>query len=386
MSRELGKVKLKTPICHIIVGLDVGGAETMLKRLIESNPSSISETVVVSLTSLGVIGESLRARGVCVHALGMSSLWHSPIILLRLIRLIRQYRPAVVQTWMYHADLFGGLAARLAGSCSVVWNIRSTAIPQGALSITFWLVRFCAVCSYFIPDRIICCAISAKTAHIKLRYAEHKMTVIPNGYDFSAFELDLNSRARIRLEAGANDGDIVIGVVGRFDLMKDYHNFVNAASYVAAKRSGVKFIMVGRGNEWSNDTLRGWIGKANLMKRFHLVGQQANVVHYLSAMDVFCLSSVNEAFPNVVVEAMAIGLPCVVTQAGDAADILGDAAFVVPVKDPVLLADALLRMCHLNPVDRRMLGERNVKKVREEYGIEKIRRKYEEVYDEVSRK
>jgi glycosyltransferase involved in cell wall biosynthesis len=287
---------------------------------------------------------------------------------------------------MYHADLLGGVAGRIAGSCSIVWNVRATAIPQGAMSITFWLVRLCAMCSYFIPDRIICCAHSAKTAHIKLLYAAHKMTVIPNGYEFSAFELDLQSKIRGRLELGFNDSDIVIGVVGRFDPLKDFHNFVTAASLVAAPRGNVRFLMVGLGNEWSNATLRGWIESAGLVKRFHLVGQQTYVAFFLSAMDIFCLSSANEAFPNVVVEAMAMGLPCVVTQAGDAADILGDDGFVVPVKDSVSLADALLRMTDLDPVDRKMLGERNAKKVRGKYGIEKIRRKYEEVYDEVSRK
>lgn len=373
-------------VCHVIVGLDVGGAESMLKRLIESNPASLHETVVVSITSLGVIGESLRARGVYVHTLGMRSAFGIPLVLWRLVRLIRAIRPGIVQTWMYHADLLGGLAARLAGSCSVVWNVRSTAIPQGVLSVTYWIIRLCAICSYFIPDRIICCANSAKTAHIKLRYALHKMTVISNGYDFSAFELHSDPRAKARRELGFVDGDMVIGVVGRFDPLKDFHNFVTAASYMAATRGDVKFLMVGRENEWSNITLRGWIESAGLVKSFHLVGQQTDVAYYLSVMDVFCLSSVNEAFPNVVVEAMAIGLPCVVTQAGDAADILGDDDFVVPIKDSVSLADALLRMCDLDPVDRKMLGEKNAKKAREEYGIEKIRKKYEEVYDEVSRK
>lgn len=369
-----------------MVGLDVGGAETMLKRLIESNPTSIRNTVVVSLTSLGVIGESLRVRGVCVHTLGLRSAFGIPLVLWRLVRLIRANRPDIVQTWMYHADLLGGLAARFAGSCSVVSNIRSTAIPQGVLSMTYWLIRLCAICSYFIPDRIICCANSAKSAHVKLHYDVHKMTVIPNGYDFSDFELHSDSRTKARSELGFDVGDIVIGIVGRFDPLKDFYNFVTAASIVSATRNDVKFLMVGRENEWSNVTLRSWIEKAGLVDSFYLVGQQTDVVYYLSVMDLFCLSSVNEAFPNVVVEAMAIGLPCVVTRAGDAADILGDDQFVVPVKDSVALADALLRMCDLDPVDRRVIGEKNAKKAREEYGIEKIRNKYEEVYKEVSRR
>jgi len=179
-------------VLHVIVGLDVGGAEAMLKRLIESAPASIPGAVVVSLTSLGVIGESLRGQGARVHALGMSSVLDFPITLWRLVKLIRQYQPGIVQTWLYHADLLGGWAARLAGSCAVVWGVRSTNIPQGPLSLTYWLVRLCAVCSRIVPHRIICCAQSAKEAHIKLGYAARKMTVIPNGYDFSVFDRHSN--------------------------------------------------------------------------------------------------------------------------------------------------------------------------------------------------
>jgi glycosyltransferase involved in cell wall biosynthesis len=371
-------------VLHVISGLKVGGAEMMLHRLIVSARGGKYEHQVVSLEPLGEMRKRFEEAGIVLFVFDFK---HSPIAhFFCLVSLIRRIKPDIMQSWLYHADLLGGLAARLAGSCFVVWNIRSTAIPQGALSITFWLVRLCAILSYFIPDRTICCANSAKTAHIKLRYAARKMTVIPNGYDFSDYEFDLNSRARVRLELGFDDTDMVIGVVGRFDPLKDFHNFVSAASYMAAKCGNVKFLMVGRGNEWSNPTLRGWIEKAGLVKSFHLAGQRTNVAYFLSAMDIFCLSSVNEAFPNVVVEAMAIGLPCVVTQAGDAADILGDDGFVVSVKDPILLADALIRMYHLDPVDRRLLGERNAKKVRLEYGIEKIRRNYEAIYDEVSRK
>lgn len=380
------KVRENLKIFHVIIGLNIGGAETMLRRLIESDIENIPYTVVVSLTSLGLIGESLRTCGVCVHALGMSSPLDFPIALGRLIRLLRQYKPTIVQTWMYHANLLGGLAARMTGSCSIVWSVHSTSIPQGVLSVTFWLVRLGAIFSYVIPSRIICCANSAKAAHVKWGYATRKMIVVPNGYDFYAFEQDLTSRARARLEFGFEDSDIVIGTVGRFDPLKDFYNFVTAASSLVAKRGDIKFLMIGRNIEWTNQTLRGWIEAVGLVKNFQLLGEQSDVPYFLSAMDIFCLSSVSEAFPNVVVEAMAMGLPCVVTRAGDAADILGDDAFTVPVKDSVSLADALLRMCDLNPVDRRILGERNAKKVREEYGIENIRRKYEEVYAESVRK
>lgn len=353
----------------------------MLKRLIETNLVISNENIVVSLTSLGVVGESLRSSGFTVHTLGMTSPVSFFITLWRLIKLIRQYRPAIVQTWMYHADLMGGIAARLAGSCSVVWGVRSTAIPQGRLSITYWLVRLCAICSYFLPDRIVCCAESAKAAHIKLHYLQDKMIVIPNGYDFSRLQLDVEGRIKARVQLGVDERDIVIGVVGRFDPLKDFFNFISAAALVLKEYPNVQFLMVGRDNEWSNTTLRGWVEGAGLENVFHLVGQQLDIARYLSVMDIFCLSSVDEAFPNVLAEAMAMGLPCVSTRAGDAATILDDENYVVPVRDPLALANALLKMCNLDPSDRKILGNRNSGKVRSRYGIDEIREKYAEIYE-----
>lgn len=372
-------------VLHVIVGLDVGGAENMLKRLIESDSNSISNTTVVSLTTLGPIGEILCAQRVRVYALGMTSIFSLPFTLWRLVRLIKKYRPALVQTWMYHADLLGGLAARLA-SCRVIWNVRSTAIPQGAMSGTYWIVRLCAKASSVIPARVICCAQAAKVAHIKLGYVDSKMTVIPNGYNFKSLVFSLNSRVKARTGFGFGVDDIVIGTVGRFDPLKDFHNFVTAASKLSARRNDVKYVMVGRNIDATNATLLEWIENAGLTDKFLLLGERSDIPSVLSALDIFCLSSVNEAFPNVVVEAMAMSVPCVVTRAGDAAEILGDEEFVVPVQDSNALSDALFRLCEFSPADRTMLGVKLAKKVRKEYEINEIRKKYEKVYEEVASK
>ena len=372
-------------VIHVIVGLEIGGAENMLRRLIDSDIDSISNTTVVSLTTLGTIGEVLCTQRVKVYALGMTSIFSFPVTLWRLIQIFRKFRPAIVQTWMYHADLMGGLAAIIAG-CRVVWNVRSTAIPQGVMSVTYWLIRLCAIASYVIPVRIICCAQAAKDAHIKLGYVINKMVVIPNGYDFTNFTPCLNSRAKDRAYLGFGFGDIVICTVGRFDPLKDFHNFISAASKLSAIRNDVKYVMVGRNVDASNTTLLGWIDNAGLTEKFLLLGERSDIPSILSAIDIFCLSSVNEAFPNVVVEAMAMSVPCVVTKAGDAAEILGDDEFVVPVQDSGALSDALLRLCNFSLTDRVMLGEKGAKKVRKDYGINEVRKKYEKVYAEVVRK
>ena len=372
-------------VMHIISGLNIGGAELMLKRLIQSTPINMHRSIVVSLTELGSIGKSLQEDGISVFTLGMTSVKDFPASLWRLTSLIRIYKPDIIQTWMYHADFIGGLSARIAGHKKIIWNIRSTAIPQGYRSLTYWLIRICAITSSIIPSRIICNAISAKTAHIKLKYSANRLIVIFNGYKFSELCYDKNLRYKSRKFLGFNDSDIVIGVMGRFDPLKDFNNFVKAASCLIKEFSRAKFLMVGRGNDSSNSTLKKWIRIANLEHCFYLVGEQVDVNYYLASMDIFCLSSSNEAFPNVVVEAMAAGLPCVVTRAGDAAEILNDENFVVEVKDPISLAKKLLVLCNLSEYDRENIGKKNANKVRESFGIEKIRDQYIEVYLEVLR-
>ena len=372
-------------ILHVISGLGIGGAETVLKRLVESDLDAISNTVIVSLGSIGPIGQTLAERGFSVVALNLSPTGvNLPLVFFKLISILKYSKPDVVQTWMYHADFLGGVAARIVGIKNIFWGIHSTAIPQGRVSVTYWLVRLCALLSHFIPYRIVCCAHSARNAHIKLNYSEKKLIVVPNGYDFSVYHVNTEMRDHLRSYLNIDSADIVVGIVGRFDPLKDFSNFISAASYIVSRRNDVKFLMVGANLDWSNPTLCLWLEKFGLQSSFRLVGYKSNIPDYLSVMDIFCLSSVSEAFPNVVVEAMAIGLPCVVTQAGDAADILSDARFVVPVSDSVMLANALLRMCDLDPFSRKVLGEGNAKRVREKYCIEKICKDYKDVYMEFS--
>lgn len=374
-------------ILHIIVGLGIGGAELMLKRLVDSAREDLSyNQTVVSLTSIGEVGSQLQKDGIIVHSIGMRSALTLPGAMWRLVRLIRNENPDVIQTWMYHADLIGGIAARIAGKYPVIWCIRSTAIPQGVLSYTFWLVRLCGLISRIIPSKIICCANTAKSAHLKLLYPEKKIKVIPNGYDFKPFVEKIYSAQELRLKLNIKENEIVIGVVGRFDPLKDFYNFISSAAIIANQRNDVRFLMVGRGNEWSNPTLRHWIEDAGLTDIFRLVGQQTDVPYYLSAMNIFCLSSVQEAFPNVVVEAMAMELPCVVTHAGDAADILCDERFIVPVNNSKALAGSLLKICELGSHDRQIIGKSNAERVRNKYNINKISKDYFETYISVIRK
>lgn len=370
-------------VVHIIVDLDVGGAESMLKRLIESNPASIRETIVVSLTSLGMIGESLRARGVCVHTLGMLSFWDSPIALWRLIRLIRQYRPAIVQTWMYHADLLGGLAARLAGCRNVVWGIRRTSLSLSDRANTLLVMKVCALLSRWVPKKIICVAEAARQAHAAAGYDASRMVVIANGFDFSQLTATLEQRLAFRQGCQFAESDVVIGCVGRFHPDKGQEFFVKAAAIVARSQSGAKFMLVGRGCDENNTELMGWLNESCLRDHFVLLGERSDVPVCLAAMDVFCMPSRTEGFPNGLGEAMAMGLPCVATDVGDTEVLAGDTAVLVPAQDAQALASGLLNVIALPKEQRVQMGQLAKVRVMTEFSIEKARERFEAVYRDV---
>ncbi len=370
-------------VLHIIVGLNVGGAESMLKRLIESDPATIPNTIVVSLTTLGEIGEFLRSQGVRVHTMGMSSALDSPITLWRLIRLIRQYQPEIVQTWMYHADLLGGLAAHLAGYKNVVWNVRRTSLSSRNSAQTVLVMKVCALLSRWVPKKIICVAEAARQSHVAIGYDASRMVVIPNGFDFSHFTATMEQRVALRRVCYFSEGDIVVGCVGRFHPDKGQDNFVKVTAIVARSHSEVKFLLVGQGCDVNNAKLIGWLNKYGLQDRFVLLGKRSDVPVCLAAMDVFCMPSCTEGFPNGLGEAMAMGLPCVATNVGDTAILAGDTAVLVPARDEQALAQEILRVLALSDEQRYQMGQLAKVRVMNEFTIDKACARFNTVYQEV---
>src|SRR5690606_59952 len=171
-------------VAHIIIGLNVGGAELMLKRLVlNSHAKGKFKHEVISLTDLGVIGTDLKKVGIPVHTLNMKSVFSLLKTYFSLKKLLKQLKPDVVQTWMYHADFLGGLAAKSLGIKKIIWGIRTTDVTQGASRLTVGLRKICAKLSYSVPTDIVCAAHVSKDVHIKIGYDASKMHVIPNGFE-----------------------------------------------------------------------------------------------------------------------------------------------------------------------------------------------------------
>lgn len=374
-------------IVHVIVGLDRGGAEMMLRRLIEANLSSAfkNKHCVISLTDLGFHGALLQERGVAVYAMGLSSSMDLLAVGLRLTLLMRKLNPDVVQTWMVHSDLIGGIAARLAGVRSVVWGVRTTdySVESRSTRAVRWL---CARLSCVIPRKIVSAAQASLESSIQAGYSAKKMMVIHNGFDVAALQSYRGKGEVIREQIGAQSEKLVIGCLGRYNPAKDHVNFVRAAGMVAAKYPTCHFLMVGSGLTHSNAELMSHVNATGFSERFVLLGERPDPAACLDAMDIFVLSSCTEGFPNVLGEAMAMGVPCVSTDVGDAAVLLGDTGELVPPRNSTALAGALERLLAKPLAERKALGQRGRERLEKVFSIETAVRRFDDLYSTLAKK
>jgi len=368
-------------ILHVIVGLDAGGAEHVLRRLIESHRGSLEfRHSVVSLTDLGELGSALIAEGIDVQVMGMRGMTSVPSIMLKLTKLIRQRRPDLVQTWMYHADLMGGVAARAAGNRKVIWGIRSADMIKGTAYSTHVIRRICSLLSRVVPAIIVCAAEASRNTHAAIGYEQSKMVVIPNGFELPNTGSLAEQRRAFRAEHGWSEDEFVVGCVGRFNYYKDHPNFVKAAGLLAKQYPSARFLMVGKGLDFNNTELRNLIASTGFPKQFTLLGFRDDVLNCLNALDVFCLSSRSEGFPNVLGEAMSIGIPCVATDVGDVRTLLSQTGIVVPKENAPALYVGLAQIFELPRTMRAAMGQRGRDRIMAEFSTAKARERFEAIY------
>lgn len=329
-------------ILHIIVGLYNGGAEGALYRLAAADKSTGYQHFVISMMDRGVYADRLEQAGSMVGCLYMPRGKLTLRGLFRLYRYIKIIKPDVVQTWMYHADLVGGIVARFAGIRAITWGIRhSNFDPDKNKKLSLLIIRICARLSSYVPAQIACCSQKAVSMHERIGYRANKITVIPNGYALDKVKPCLESRNRLRGELGLDERQPVIGMVARFDPQKDHRNLIQALACLDRQHIAYTCLLVGANMTPENTELSAWIDEAGVRERVLLLGPRNDVPAIMTALDVHVLSSLGEAFPNVLAEAMACGTPCVTTDVGDAALIVGDTGWVAPARDAEKLAHAI---------------------------------------------
>ena len=270
-------------ITHIISNLNRGGAEGVLFRLSVSDKKN--EHIIISLTNEGFYGPILKSSGIKVYTLNIDSKKIRLKDFLMLFKLLKNINPNIIQTWMYHADFFGGITARLAGFKDVFWNIRhTTLLPENSKKSTIFVAKLCARLSRIIPKRVICCAEEAMRVHIVLGYEKRKMTVIANGYNISLFKPNEELKFSLRNEFGFKPKTLVLGMVGRFHPQKNHMGLLKALSIIKNSYHDFKFFLIGRDLNLDNHILVNEIKKKNLKKIRPVVDQINSFEAQISAL------------------------------------------------------------------------------------------------------
>ncbi|TGN39936.1 glycosyltransferase [Marinobacter confluentis] len=368
-------------ILHIITGLTTGGAERALYNLLSGSLAESRSAAVLSLQDEGVYGPKIRSLGVPVYTLDMKRGISTPTVILRLRKLVTRLRPHLVQGWMYHGNIAASISARLgAGFRPVVaWNIRHSLYSLAAEKpLTRQIIRVNRWASVG-ADVVIYNSSLSRKQHEAFGFAMNPGQVIPNGFDTVSLFPDYERGQAARLALNMPLEAVVIGHVARFHPMKDHASFLRAVVDIMPKRPDVMCLLVGRDVDLQNPMLDR-IVPPELESRFRIVGERDDVQDLMLAMDVFCQSSWSEAFPNVLGEAMALGVPCVATDVGDSRCIVGDTGEVVPPSDSDALARQLLSMLGRSAEERASLGQAGRQRIEERYALPKMVKQYSDLY------
>lgn len=352
----------------------------MLAKLLRRMDPSRFKNVVISLTPAGPLTRVIEASGVPVHSLEMRRACFDVKAFPKLVRMIKQIRPAILQTWLYHADLMGAAASIIVRAPHLVWNIRCSDMELAQYPATTRLtLKLLSLCSR-LPRAVIVNSQAGRWLHEKIGYRVRRWEAIPNGFDVDQFKPDGHWRKQLRRALGVSEDAILIGMVARVDPMKDHATFIEAARQLAKIYEDVAFVLVGKNVE----SLASQVATSGLLGKVHLLGFREDVSKVMPALDVFSLTSVfGEGFPNVVGEAMACGVPCVVTDVGDSSLLVGEVGRVVPRRSPESLMEQWLELIRMGPENRIKLGSASRERIMNYYSIESIANRYERCYEDL---
>jgi glycosyltransferase involved in cell wall biosynthesis len=369
-------------ILHLITSLQCGGAENQLEQLILHSNRHRVRHIVISIKEGGQVWAELEGAGVKVYSLGLKGRFPSPFGLVRLVRLIRRFSPDVLHCWLYHGCLLGALGAPFAGVRKMIWGLRSAnAGLQGYSLVTRTVVRLCSRLSSR-ASVILVNSESSRAIHASWGYRTSDMRVVSNGVDARRFCPDPVARQSVREELGLPRDSILVGLFARHSPMKNHPNFLRAGSIVHRRYPNVHFVLAGKDIGSNNQRLVQLVHENKLQGVTCLLGERSDMPRLTAALDVACLSSSSESFGNVVVEAMACEVPCVVTNVGDLASIVGNAGKAVPPSDPLALAEAIMALIAMPPQARAALGQQGRERVLTHFTIQRTVNAYETIYEQ----
>lgn len=361
----------------------------MLLKLLSNMDGVRHQSVVVSLLDKGTIGPRIEALGIPVYSLNMQGVFQVPNALSRLAGIIRRERPSIIQGWMFHGNL-ASLYARVfaTGSPLVIWNIRGSHTDlkkeKKGTAVLIWLGGLLSS----LPEAVINNSRRSADEYSKLLgYRADRWRIIPNGFDSELYAPSSKVNNRIRDELDIPADRTIIGLIARYHPAKDHASFFQAAQRVLGKGLDAHFLLAGRNVDYGNHEITSQVRSLGIENRVSLLGERSDMHVLASALDIGCSSSAyGEGFSNTLGEAMSCGVPCVVTDVGDSAWIVGDSGIVVPSGDPDALAEGLCSLLTLSVSERRLRGNIARQRIIDMFSLPAVAHLYEELYEILSNK
>jgi glycosyltransferase involved in cell wall biosynthesis len=365
-------------VLFVTSGLGAGGAERFVMNLCTSLPSDGVVLRVASLRNGGEIGRLMRQGGIDVVGLDLPRRWTT--FGESLAACLSDFRPTVVQGWMYHGNLAATLAVRRHTRISLAWSVRQSLVSPSTDKFTTRAAIALGRRLSGRVDALVYNSACARSTHEAYGYRSDSAVVIPNGFEIP-IRVDC---AYARRSLGLPEDATLIGHVARWHPIKDHITMVSAMARIAQRDPRVHFVFAGNGTDRNNDVLRRLLAEASLTERAYLLGQVADVHLVYSALDVLCLSSRAEAMPNVIGEAMAHGVPCVSTDVGDAADLIGETGKTVPARAPIALATAVLELLEESVDARQARGRAAQQRIEQRFSLKLATKRYATLYRQLS--
>jgi glycosyltransferase involved in cell wall biosynthesis len=367
-----------TRIVFLIRSLDYGGAERHLLTLARFLDKERFSVTVLCFYPGGALEDELKAScgsdGVRLISLNKRGRWDLLRFSWRLVKQLRVIRPHVLHSFLVEPNLLSVFLKPLLLRTRLVWGVRASRVHFENYD---WFARlnFHLQCFFSrFADLIIFNSEAGRAFHISEGFAADKAVVIYNGIDTERFKPEAQTRRELRAEFGIAPDTILIGHVGRFDPMKDHPTFLRAAALICRQREDVRFLLVGEGPEDYARRLRGLAAELGLSEKVIWTGARADMTGIYNALDLFASSSYSEGFPNVIGEAMACGVPCVVTDTGDSALIVGEVGRAVAPRSPEALSAVLISCMEKN---RREMGIKARARILDNFSLERMIRETE---------
>jgi len=357
----------------------------MLAQIALSLDVSEFRTCVISLAGPGPVGDLLARRGVDVRWVDVRRPRTLLVQLRRFRHIVREFRPDLIQGWMYHGNVAAVLASTMVSRRPpVVWGIRQGLRDRSTEGLSTQLaIKLGARLSRSVAASVYASSESIPDHH-QIGFNEPLAIAIANGYDLAYLRPKPDAGMQLRRSLAIPADCVVIGHIARFDPVKNHAGLLDAAVRVTRAVPSCRFILAGPGVDQHNDQLVSLVDLCGLRGQVVLLGSWDDIPQLMSSLDIFCLSSTSEGFPNVLAEASACGIPSVTTDVGEARAILGEAGHIVPVNDTDALSEALIRLAEVPSNVRREIGQRARERIGLQFSLDEMLRKYRQLYQQVS--